>query len=533
MVRRPRRSPRSRRAAGVGRSTPVPSLVLEEHSEPRAFRLLERRGRDSNPRALRAGQLLSRQLHSSTLPPLQSWMPQPSRSVLREIGFGAMAQRVAELDRRPALRAGRGRAAPHPRGADLRRQARGGARPADPRRRLGALLHRGGADRRRDDPDRGAQAACSTPTRLRPGQGRGGDRARRPQRGAVGAGLAMENLGDIDRQTLAGAISTGTHGTGAELRNLSAQVEAIELVLADGSVLESPSATDPERVRAARVGLGALGVDLRGDARARPRLHPAPGRRAAAARGDPGEPRRAAPTRNDHFEFFVFPYTDTALVLERNRTDAPPTPAGPRSAPTSTRSCSRTTRWTCCRGSGAAFPPTIPRLVGFAADQFSHTEKTRPQLPGLRLRAPRPVHRDGVRDPAPARAGGGAPGARVVRERRLPVGFPIEMRLVAADDALLSPAHERETAYIAVHQYQGVAWEPYFQAVEADHVRVRRPPALGQAPLPDGGDAGAALSALARLPAGPRAARPAAGVSATPTRTASWARSARPDPPGP
>src|SRR4029453_18174694 len=73
-------------------------------------------------------------------------------------------------------------------------------------------------------------------------------------------GLAMENLGDIDVQTLAGAISTGTHGTGAKLRNISAQVEALELVLADGSVLECSRAADPETLRAARVGLGALGV---------------------------------------------------------------------------------------------------------------------------------------------------------------------------------------------------------------------------------------------------------------------------------
>ena len=57
-----------------------------------------------------------------------------------------------------------------------------------------------------------------------------------------GLGLAMENLGDIDRQTIAGAISTGTHGTGAKLRNISSQVEAIELVLADGSVRELSAA---------------------------------------------------------------------------------------------------------------------------------------------------------------------------------------------------------------------------------------------------------------------------------------------------
>jgi FAD/FMN-containing dehydrogenase len=73
-------------------------------------------------------------------------------------------------------------------------------------------------------------------------------------------GLAMENLGDIDRQTLAGAISTGTHGTGARLRNISAQVEGLELVLADGSVRPLSAPTHPSLLRAARVGVGALGA---------------------------------------------------------------------------------------------------------------------------------------------------------------------------------------------------------------------------------------------------------------------------------
>src|SRR5919201_5625752 len=73
-------------------------------------------------------------------------------------------------------------------------------------------------------------------------------------------GLAMENLGDIDRQTLAAAISTATHGAGAGFRNLSAQVEALELVLADGRVREFSEASDGDAYLAARVGLGALGV---------------------------------------------------------------------------------------------------------------------------------------------------------------------------------------------------------------------------------------------------------------------------------
>src|SRR5436190_23286915 len=69
-------------------------------------------------------------------------------------------------------------------------------------------------------------------------------------------GLAMENLGDIDRQTIAGAISTGTHGTGAKLRNISSQIEGLELVLADGSVRELSATGDPALLRAGRVAAG-------------------------------------------------------------------------------------------------------------------------------------------------------------------------------------------------------------------------------------------------------------------------------------
>src|SRR2546426_2365319 len=66
-------------------------------------------------------------------------------------------------------------------------------------------------------------------------------------------GLALENMGDVDVQTLGGALSTGTHGTGARLGNLSTQVEAMELVLADTTVLECSRRSDEETLRAARV----------------------------------------------------------------------------------------------------------------------------------------------------------------------------------------------------------------------------------------------------------------------------------------
>jgi L-gulonolactone oxidase len=277
-------------------------------------------------------------------------------------------------------------------------------------------------------------------------------------------GLAMENLGDIDRQTLAGAISTATHGTGISLRNLSAQVEALELVLADGSVVEAAPDSDRDAYLAARVGIGALGVIYSVTLRAVPAftLHrvetPRPIEEALSRIDEFGE-------RNDHFEFFVFPYTDTALTIERNRTEERPRPRGRVSAYVNDIVIENYAMDALSRV-GRRFPATIPRLVGFAARQFSQSERVdrsyrifaserRVRFTEMEYALPRERGPEAVR-----RVLG------LVRDRRFPVGFPIEFRLVAPDDAWLSPAYDRETAYVAVHQYQGAVWEPYFRAVE-------------------------------------------------------------------
>ena len=277
-------------------------------------------------------------------------------------------------------------------------------------------------------------------------------------------GLAMENLGDIDRQTLAGAIATATHGTGARFRNLSAQVESLDLVLADGSVHEISAESDRDAFLAARVGIGALGVVYSATLRCVPAFVM---RRLDSPR--PLEETLASidelAARNEHFEFYVFPYTDTALVIERNRTDAPPKPRGKASAYLNEIVLENYAMDALSR-IGRRFPATIPRLVGFAARQFSRTEKTersyrifaserRVRFTEMEYAIPRAHGAEAVRSVL-----------ALVRERKLPVGFPIEFRLVAPDDAFLSTAHERETAYVAVHQYQGAVWEPYFRAVE-------------------------------------------------------------------
>jgi L-gulonolactone oxidase len=277
-------------------------------------------------------------------------------------------------------------------------------------------------------------------------------------------GLAMENLGDIDRQTIAGAISTGTHGTGARLRNISAQVEGLELVLADGSVRQLDAATDPNLLRAARVGVGALGAISAVTLRCVPAF--------TLERIDAPRPReqvldsfQASADANDHFELFTFPYADSALVLERNRTEEPARPRG-RVAAHLNDVVLENWALEALSATGKRFPAAIPSLSRLAARVASGSRTVdrsdRVFANDRRVRFTEMEY--GV-----PREHGPEAARRViewVRSNHYPVFFPIEMRVAAADDALLSPSHERDTAYVAVHQYRGMEWRPYFEAVE-------------------------------------------------------------------
>jgi L-gulonolactone oxidase len=276
-------------------------------------------------------------------------------------------------------------------------------------------------------------------------------------------GLAMENLGDIDRQTVAGAISTGTHGTGAKLRNISAQVEAIDLVTADGSV-RGLDGNVPDLLRAARVCIGALGAIAAVTLRCVPAF--------VLERIDSPQPREEVlgsfdqrAEANDHFELFTFPYADSALVLERNRVEGAPRPRG-RFASYLNDIVLENWALEALSAGGKLVPRAIPHLSRLAATLASggktvdrsdrvFASERRVRFTEMEYGVPR------EHGPAAAR--------RVidwVRANRYPVFFPIEMRVAAGDDALLSPSHERGTAYIAVHQYRGMEWRPYFEAVE-------------------------------------------------------------------
>ena len=141
-------------------------------------------------------------------------------------------------------------------------------------------------------------------------------------------GLALANLGDIDAQTIAGALATGTHGTGARLGGLATQIEALDLVLADGSLVTCSASARPELFAAARVGLGALGVVSAVTLRCVPSFTLAADERPMPVE-QVIEEFDALAAANDHFEFYWFPYGRQALVKRNNRVPS----GGPAAAP--------------------------------------------------------------------------------------------------------------------------------------------------------------------------------------------------------
>jgi FAD-linked oxidoreductase len=275
-------------------------------------------------------------------------------------------------------------------------------------------------------------------------------------------GLAMENQGDVDPQTLAGAISTATHGTGGRFGNLSSQVSAVRLVTGAGEVLDI---REGDELRAARVSLGALGAISAITIRCVPAftIHRIDEPRAL----DHVLPRLdELVDSHDHWEAFVMPYTRRALTLTSERTDRAPNPPGRAAAFLHDVVLENAVLGAFCTV-GRRFPGLIPllnrRLAGLMG-RSEHLDASNRVYANTRL-----VRFTEMEYAIPRERAAEALERvlALIERRRLPVGFPIELRVVAPDDALLSTAYERPTAYIAVHQYVGMEFETYFRAVEA------------------------------------------------------------------
>jgi FAD-linked oxidoreductase len=277
-------------------------------------------------------------------------------------------------------------------------------------------------------------------------------------------GLALPNLGDIDAQTVAGAISTGTHGTGAGYGCLSTFVEALTLVTGTGEVLRCSADEHPDVFAAARVSLGALGVLVEVTLRCVDAfvLH---AHERPAALDDVLADLPTLVGAHDHVEFYWFPYTARVQVKTNDR------------VPTDDRPLSRLRGWLdddflsntvfagACR-LGRAVPALAPGISAVSARAL--TERRYTGRSDRVFCTPRRVRFVEMEYGLPRAALPEALAAlrRIVDGLPFKVLFPVEVRFTAADDIWLSHGYGRDSAYIAVHQYVGMPYEPYFRAFE-------------------------------------------------------------------
>lgn len=279
-------------------------------------------------------------------------------------------------------------------------------------------------------------------------------------------GLAMEILGDIDRQTVAGAVSTGTHGSGARFGSISTQVRGLELVLSDGSVVTCSATERPDLFDAARVSIGALGVITRVTLQCVP-LYALHAVDAAAPLEQTLEELDDLVEDNDHFEFFWFPHTQTALTRRFERLPAD-TELHPMSAWTRTVDDRIVTNvgFEALNRLGTRFPRLVPGITGLVTRAVSDREFT-DLAPQVFASARNVRFREGEyfvpRDalvPALRELG------RWVATSGEKVSFPFEVRFVRGDDIWMSPAHQRDSAVVSFHQYHRMPHERFFAACE-------------------------------------------------------------------
>ena len=296
---------------------------------------------------------------------------------------------------------------------------------------------------------------------------RGGTSLRKVNAELHRQGWSLTNLGDIDRQTVAGALATGTHGTGARYGGLAAQVRGLELVTAGGDVLTCDDVRNPEVFAAARVSLGALGVVTAVTLQAVPAfaLRAVEGRGTLTAAIEGFEELM---TSTDHVEFYWFPHTDLTLLKSNTRV---PLAEGiaplPRWRAVWDDEIVANLAFAGVVAAGRRVPALVPPLARMSARALGSRSWTdhahRVFVSRRRVRfleteyaVPRPE--------APAVL---AELRRVHEANDWRAAFPVEVRLAAADDVPLSMASGRDTAYIAAHVPAGTLPGPWFAAVES------------------------------------------------------------------
>ena len=278
-------------------------------------------------------------------------------------------------------------------------------------------------------------------------------------------GLALTNLGDVQEQTVSGAIGTGTHGTGRLSASIAAQVAGLELVLADGSIVACSATERPELFEAARIGVGAIGVITAVTFRTEPAF-------LLSAREEPMRLDTALESfdelwrENEHFEFWWFPHTKGVMLKRNNRSDGPAAPLS-RGREWFEDEFLSNTFFSGLLKAGRSAPRAIPMINQFATKALSarsytdrsdkvFTSTRRFKFLEMEYALPREAAVPAMHEVQ-----------RMIENARLRISLPIEVRTAPADDLWLSTAHGRDTVYLAFHLPEGMNPTEYFEDAEA------------------------------------------------------------------
>lgn len=277
-------------------------------------------------------------------------------------------------------------------------------------------------------------------------------------------GLTLHNMGDIAQQTIAGATSTGTHGTGGLVASLSAQIAGLELVTGTGEVLHASESENPDVFAVARIGLGALGILTTLTFRVEP-MFTLEAHEFPMSWDESLDRFDELAEDNHHFEMFWFPHTDRVLAKANNRTVDDPEPL------------SRFRHWLdddflsnrvfdLANRLGNARPAWIPRINELAGRALS--ERTYSDVPHRVFTSPRDVVFRELEYAVPRES-----GLHALRDVRRwievsghQISFPIEVRTTPADDIALSTSSGRESTYLAFHMNAQTDHTAYFAGVE-------------------------------------------------------------------
>ncbi|MED1787850.1 MULTISPECIES: D-arabinono-1,4-lactone oxidase [Brevibacillus] len=276
-------------------------------------------------------------------------------------------------------------------------------------------------------------------------------------------GYSQENLGDINAQSIGGAISTGTHGTGIQFGSVSTQVVGLTVVTAQGDILECSETYHPELFRALQVSLGLLGIIVK----VRLRVLPAYNIHYKSKRMNLNDCLNNLTTFTDshrHFEFYWFVHTNVVQAKFMQITQEP---------------ASKNSFWNQFKKIGIEnglfwflsegcrlFPHLCVPISKLSAKAVPDIEEV--GASHKLFATPRWVRFSEMEYSVPADKMKEVMEEirECLQEHRFAVHFPIECRYVKGDDIWLSPAYKRDSAYIAVHMYKGMPYKAYFQAME-------------------------------------------------------------------